>query len=45
MDRRNQNPLLVGLINVLVSGSSHVVINQDQHRSIGTFIVGVMGFA
>jgi uncharacterized SAM-binding protein YcdF (DUF218 family) len=41
MDTENKNPLLAGLINVLIPGSSHLYINMDWGRFIRTFLTGV----
>jgi hypothetical protein len=44
MDKDNKNPLLAGLMNVLVPGSSHLYINRDWGKFIRAFIIGVLAF-
>jgi Na+/melibiose symporter-like transporter len=41
MDNKNKNPLLAGLINVLIPGSSHLYVNKDWGRFIRAFFAGV----
>ena len=41
MDKEFKNPLLAGLINVLIPGSSHLYINMDWGRFFRTFLAGV----
>jgi hypothetical protein len=41
MDNKNKNPLLAGLINVLIPGSSHLYVNKDWGRFLRAFFVGV----
>jgi hypothetical protein len=45
MDKKeNKNPLLAGLANVLIPGSSQLYVNSDWSRFIREFIIGVMAF-
>ena len=44
MDKENKNPLLSGLINVLVPGSSQLYINHDWGKFIRAFIIGAAAF-
>jgi len=41
----NKNPMLSGLLNVIIPGSSQVYVNRDWGRFIGAFILGVAAFA
>jgi hypothetical protein len=43
MDKKN--PLLAGLINVLVPGSGYWYVDQDRARFIKTLIIGVVAIA
>ena len=38
---KKKNPLLVGLLNMLVPGSAYWYVGQDRGRFIRTFIIGV----
>ena len=40
MDKKNKNPLLAGLMNVLIPGSSQLYVNKDAGKFIRGFIVG-----
>ena len=44
MDNEYKNPLLAGLINVLIPGSSQLFVNRDWGRFIGAFIISVLVF-
>ena len=38
MEKKDKNPLLAGLMNVLIPGSSHLYVNKD----IGKFMIGLI---
>lgn len=43
MDKKeSKNPLLAGLINVLIPGSSHVYVNKDWGKFIRAFLVSIL---
>ena len=44
MDNRNKNPLLAGLMNVVLPGSSQLYVNHDWGRFAGAFVLGVAAF-
>jgi len=44
MDNKNKNPLLAGLLNVVIPGSSQLYVNHDWGRFIGAFVIGVVAF-
>jgi hypothetical protein len=45
MDTTNKNPLLAGLMNVVIPGSSQLYVNHDWGRFISSFVIGVVAFA
>ena len=42
MDKKTKNPLLAGLINVLIPGSSQLYVNNDRAKFIRAFVVGAI---
>jgi len=42
---KNKNPLLAGLLNVLVPGSGYWYVDQDRGRFIKTLMVGIAAIA
>jgi len=45
LDKEYKNPLLAGLINVLIPGSGQLFVNKDWGRFIRAFIISVLAFA
>jgi uncharacterized membrane protein len=45
MENKNKNPMLVGLLNVLIPGSSYWFMEHDRGRFIKTLIGGVATIA
>ncbi len=44
MDKKNKNPLLAGLINVLIPGSSQLYVSNDRARFFRSFLMGAGTF-
>ena len=44
MDKKNKNPMLAGLMNVVIPGSSQLYVNHDWGRFMGAFALGVVAF-
>jgi len=44
MDNTNKNPLVAGLMNVVLPGSSQLYVNHDWGRFAGAFVLGVAAF-
>ena len=44
MDKKNKNPLLAGLINVLIPGASQLYVNTDRARFFRSFLMGAGAF-
>ena len=42
MDTKNKNPLLSGLMNVVLPGSSQLYVNKDWVSFLGSFLVGIV---
>jgi hypothetical protein len=44
MNGKNKNPLLAGLMNVVIPGSSRLYINKDWIGFLGNFLIGIVAF-
>lgn len=44
MDTKNKNPLLAGLMNVVIPGSSQLYVNKDLGRFLGSFLIGIVAY-
>jgi len=42
--KSDKNPLLAGLMNVVIPGSSQLYVNKDWGRFISAFVIGVVAF-
>ena len=45
MEKKNKNPMLAGLMNVVIPGSSQLYVNHDWGRFVGAFALGAVAFA
>lgn len=44
MNGKNKNPLLAGLMNVVIPGSSRLYVNRDWIGFLGSFLIGSVAF-
>jgi len=44
MDNKIKNPLLAGLMNVVLPGASQLYVNHNWSRFVGTLVAGVAAF-
>jgi hypothetical protein len=44
MNTKIKNPLLAGLMNIVIPGSSQFYLNKDWGRSLGSFLLGIVAY-